>query len=401
MDANHIPNELSQRILERFLRYVKIWTTSDRAKADAGIIPSTPQQRDFAELLATELKALGADDVHVTEFCYVCARIPANVANADSRNTIAFLAHLDTVDSVPGKNVNPQVVRKNGETFIVSDGTTLLGADDKAGIAEIMTLAELLLTDASIPHGDIEIIFPPDEETGHGMDKVPLDWMRAKQAYTLDGDDLGALEAECFNAYKSTVVFTGHAEHTGHARPNMVNAINLAADFVNMLPRHESPETTDERMGFYTPVSVHAEMESATVELFLRDFDAHAMEKRMRNVETFAQAVCQKYAGVADDGKAALATVSVTHTLQYKNMAEKMSEQAVQKLVAAMAQCAITPRFKPIRGGTDGSRLTEIGIPTPNIFTGANAFHSRGEWACLEQMTKAVEVLVALVKLWT
>jgi tripeptide aminopeptidase len=379
-------------LLERFLRYVQIWTTSDTIKADAGIIPSAEREFDLARVLEAELKALGAVDVMGTAHCYVCARIPAT-PDCKSAPAVCFLAHIDTVDSVPGENVKPVLTQKDGDIIISSDGTTLLGADDKAGIAEIMTLAETLLTHTAISHGEIEIIFSPDEETGHGMDFVPVNWMHSKACYTVDGNGLGEFEAECFNAYKSEIVFNGLSKHTGTARPDMVNAVTMAADFVTFLPKHESPETTDGRQGFYSPMGISGHIERSVVTLFLRDFDDDGMKRRLETVEKIAKAIEQKYKG---------SSVTVTHKKQYVNMKKKLDlhPEVVDLMVQAAKNAGIAPHFKPIRGGTDGSRLTEMGYPAPNIFTGGYDIHSRNEWASLREMQKAVDMLVELAKLW-
>ncbi|MDR3283959.1 MAG: tripeptide aminopeptidase PepT [Treponema sp.] len=382
-----------EKLLERFLRYTRIWSTSDRKKADAGIIPSEEREWDLARRLETELRSLGASDVTVTEHCYVCARIPAS-PGCEGVAATGFLAHLDTVDGVSGEAVKPLVTpTPDGDVRVTSDGTTLLGADDKAGVAEIMTLAEILLTHPEIPHGMVEIVFSPDEETGHGMDFVPLDWLTASQCYTVDGGDAGEVEVECFNAYKSEIRFTGHSCHTGTARPTMVNAVSMAADFTALLPRQESPETTDGVLGFYAPLEISGQMETASVTVYLRDFDDEGMKKRRETVEILAKAIEATYPG---------GSVAVTHTKQYSNMKEKLDEHpaVAELLVRSMRNTGLEPVFKPIRGGTDGSRLTEMGIPTPNIGTGSGNHHSREEWASLNQMERTVAALVELAKLW-
>ena len=402
-------------LLERFLRYVKIWTTSDSSLAEKGAIPSTPRQMEFAHVLEQELLELGIKDVTVTENAYVCARIPAT-KGMENIPAVAFLAHMDTTEEVSGKNVQVQVfanydgkpirladdfvldpamdlclAQATGQTIICTDGTTLLGADDKAGIAIIMTGLEKILS-SDKPHGTVEVMFSPDEETGHGMDKVPLGWFTAKHGYTFDGGQAGEIEVECFNAWKSEVTFTGKAMHTGTARPDMVNAITMACDFVSFLPHNQSPETTDGYMGFYAPMEITGHIESASVTLFLRDFDSQNMEKRKAYVEQLAQTITQKHTG---------GMVSVKHTQQYLNMKDKINlhPNVVQNLVKAVQQTGLQPIFKPIRGGTDGSRLTEMGFPCPNIFTGGHNFHSRLEWASLQQMEYALGTLLNLVDL--
>ena len=410
-----LSKDFTNGLLERFLRYTRQWTTSDPDRADQGIVPSTDRQWDFAKNMMQELQELGITDVSISEHCYVCARLPAS-AGMESVPAVGFLAHMDTSSEVSGENVQPQVVQNYdgnpiqlkggatldpsidiklqqvvGDTIITSDGTTLLGSDDKAGIAIIMTgLQEII--QKQLPHGTIEIIFSPDEETGHGMDFVPIEWLTAKQCYTFDGSTGGEIEDECFNAWRTDVVFTGKAKHTGYARPDMVNAVSMMADFLALLPRHEAPETTDNYQGFYCPMDMSGHIEEAKVSIYLRDFDAASMERRKENVELFAKAVVAKYAG---------SSVQVTHNMQYLNMKAKLDQQPhiMENLVKAVKMTGIEPIFRPIRGGTDGSRLTEMGIPCPNIFTGGHNFHSRMEWASLSQMAYGVLTLLNLVSL--
>ena len=410
-----LSKDFTNGLLERFLRYTRQWTTSDPDRADQGIVPSTDRQWDFAKNMMQELQELGITDVSISEHCYVCARLPAS-AGMESVPAVGFLAHMDTSSEVSGENVQPQVVQNYdgnpiqlkggatldpsidtklqqvvGDTIITSDGTTLLGSDDKAGIAIIMTgLQEII--QKQLPHGTIEIIFSPDEETGHGMDFVPIEWLTAKQCYTFDGSTGGEIEDECFNAWRTDVVFTGKAKHTGYARPDMVNAVSMMADFLVLLPRHEAPETTDNYQGFYCPMDMSGHIEEAKVSIYLRDFDAASMERRKENVELFAKAVVAKYAG---------SSVQVTHNMQYLNMKAKLDQQPhiMENLVKAVKMTGIEPIFRPIRGGTDGSRLTEMGIPCPNIFTGGHNFHSRMEWASLSQMAYGVLTLLNLVSL--
>lgn len=407
--------ELQSSLLERFLRYVQIWTTSDSLSADSGAQPSTKCQFDLAHLLESELKALGLKDVQVTEKCYVYANLPAT-AGLEAQETFCLLAHIDTVEEVSGQHVNPQIHKnydgskitlasgdilnpdedsalslagKNHETIITSDGNTLLGADDKAGVAEIMSALEYIVQN-KIPHGQIEVCFSPDEETGHGMDNVPLNLIKSKYAFTVDGGHIGELETECFNAFKSEIEFTGVSTHTGTARGKLVNAITMASNFVTNLPRHEAPETTMGYEGFYAPMNIEGSIESSKVTLFLRDFEDSGMEKRKSLVEQIALATAVSFGG----------KVKVTHTQQYLNMKNGFTKcpHVIEKLIESYKAAGVEPVFTPIRGGTDGSRLTELGIPTPNIFTGGHNFHSRTEWASLEQMEKAKEVLIYLCR---
>jgi len=408
----------ADNLLERFLRYVKTYSESSSADADNGVIPSTPQQKNMASLLAEEMNAIGLKNVQTTEYCYTYGYLPAS-EGYENIPSIGLLAHIDTVEEVTGKDVKPIVHKqydgkpiklpygisldpavdkylalagKQNDTIISSDGSTLLGADDKAGISEIMTAIEFLIKHPEIKHGKVEVMFSPDEETGHGMDKVPLNLLSSKQCYTVDGGHEGELETECFNAYKSDVVFTGKSKHPGDARPDFVNAVNLASAFVAALPHNEMPETTDGYMGFYAPMAISGSVEEATVNLILRDFTTEGMKKRIHVVDVVADATALALGG----------TVKVTHTQQYLNMKQKLDENpaVVNNLIKAYEDAGVTPTFPPIRGGTDGSRLTEMGIPTPNIFTGGHCYHSRYEWASFSQMIKATEVLIQLIKNW-
>lgn len=393
-------------MLARFIDYAKTFSTSSSAAADKGRQPSTECQRDFAKKIAAELQALGFEGVQVTKFGYVYAYVPAQQKGgaAGARKTAAaktagasvgaakpfcLLAHLDTVEECSGKNVKPQVKKRGDDTIITSDGTTLLGGDDKAGLAAIVTALHYLIKNKNIAHPKIEVCFSPDEETGHGMDNVPLDLIKSKFAYTVDGGHIGELECECFNAYKSEVVFTGKAAHTGDARAaKMVNAISAASLFVQSLPKTEAPETTDGYDGFFAPLEISGSMESARVSLLLRDFDSDGMERRKKLVKKLADAAAASYG----------ASVKVKHTQQYLNMKKGIEKASFvkERLVQAYKESGVEPVFKPIRGGTDGSRLTEMGIPCPNIFTGAHQFHSEREWVSLGQMLCSADVIVNL-----
>lgn len=405
----------AEQIAERFIRYAKIYSQSSSENADKGIIPSTVQQVEFAKTLSQELTDLGFQNVEISEYSYVYASIPAT-KGCENAKTFCLLAHMDTVEEVSGLNVNPQVFKdydgqviqlKNNivldpekipelkqaasekDTIITTDGTTLLGGDDKAGIAIIVSALKYLMDHPDIPHGKIEVMFSPDEETGHGMDKVPLEKLESKFAYTVDGGHVGELESECFNAYRSDLVFTGVSSHTNNARANgMVNAISMASAFIQSLPRHESPETTDGRLGFYCPLRFSGSMEEASVSLFLRDFDKDNMERRKVMVEQLAKAVAASFGG----------TVRVEHVQQYLNMREGLEKVPFVKnvLIDAFKECGVEPVMTPIRGGTDGSRLTEMGIPTPNIFTGSHNYHSASEWVSLTQMVKAADIVINL-----
>ncbi len=408
--------ELSTALLDRFVRFARIGSQSDMVKADAGVFPSTESQKTMAKALVKELESLGIE-VSMDENYYVIARLPAS-PGLEGKESFGLSAHYDTAGDAPGDNVNPLIHRSwggtpialpggftldpakdaelascVGHTIVTSDGTTLLGADDKAGVAGIITMAEYLLAHREIPHGPIELMFSPDEETGHGMDRVPLAALRSKSFYTVDGGQEGELETECFNAWKAELTFTGIALHTGHARGRMVNASSMAAAFLSSLPAQESPEATDGYYGFYAPIRIEGGIESAKATLFLRDFTREGMERRIETVKTLARAIEARFNG----GK-----VTVETAMQYLNMKEKIdaAPDILGRLERAAARSGVSTYLKPIRGGTDGSRLTELGIPAPNIFTGGHNYHSRTEWASLEQMTKMALTLIELAKEW-
>ena len=407
-------SELRPKLLARFLRYASMDTASDPEKADAGIMPSTEGQRRFAESLKEELRSFGIEAA-VDGNGYLLALIPASPGKEDAP-AFGLCAHLDTSSDAPGAPVNP-IVHENyaggpltlpsgaaidpddglaacaGHTIITSDGNTLLGADDKAGVAGIMALAEFLSSNKDFAHGPIEILFSPDEETGHGMDLAPLSKMKAKAYYTVDGGAEGEIEAECFNAWRCIVRFAGRAAHLGAGKGRLVNAAAMAAAFVAMLPRAESPEATEGREGYYCPLAITGGLESASVSVFIRDFEAEGIDRRIECVKAIARAVEAAFPG----GK-----VFVESAKQYANMRDKLKEspRVLEAAVEAARMADVAPRMAPIRGGTDGARLTEMGIPTPNIFTGGHNFHSKVEWASLEQMMKMTEMLINLATLW-
>ena len=408
-------SEFRDLTVPRFLKYARYWTTSDRHIAET---PSTPGQWDLAKSLAEELRALGINDVAVTEYCYVIARLPASAGHEQSP-TVAFLAHLDTSEEVSGNNVKPCLVEnyngkpidlgggfrldpasepdlagQKGKALIHTDGSTLLGADDKAGIAAIIGAAEYLLTHPERAHGPLELIFSPDEETGKGLPEFPYGDIKAKICYTVDGGALGELEWECFNAWAAEIKFSGVSMHLGNARGTMVNAALMASVYAAMLPRNESPEATDAYYGYYCPLSINGDVETASLEVYIRDFDRNEGERRLAALDAYARAVEAQFPG----GKA-----EVFSKVQYLNMKEKIAAcpDLVEKLRRAYANAGVEIREKPIRGGTDGSRLTEMGIPTPNIFTGGHNFHSRLEWLSIPDMAAACRVIVELANLWS
>ena len=381
------------KLMDRFVRYVKIWTESNEELAEKGVFPSTERQFDLAKILEGELKELGLQNVQVTKDCYVYGFLPGNDEGTKAESVL-LMAHMDTTEEVSGKDVKPQIkhTKSAGEddVIITSDGTTLLGGDDKAGVAAIMSAVAFLVENPQIKHRPVEVMFSPDEETGHGMDKVPLKLIRSKAAYTVDGGNLGEMETECFNAWSASITFTGKATHTGYAKEGgMVNASVMASAFVAGLPRHRAPETTANYEGFIAPMKISGSIESAQVDLLLRAFTTEEIEEEKVIVEKLAQAVEASFGGKA----------KASFKQQYLNMHDKMEQnpQVVEQLEKAYQAAGVQIIRKPIRGGTDGSRLTEMGIPTPNIFTGAHEIHSRNEWVSLNQMSKAADVLINLL----
>lgn len=414
MSSQYDRQSLATDIQDRFLRYVRVHTTSDRHGSDT---PSSSRQFDLAHMLADEIRTIGIDDVTVTDHCYVIARIPAS-PGVDSP-ALALLAHMDTAPDSSGENVNPQVWESYdggvleignglhldpeeypdlldfvGETIITTDGTTLLGADDKAGVAEIMAAAKVLNRTPEFTHPEIEIIFTPDEEIGQGVDKLPLSELHSRFGYTLDGGKEGSIEAECFSAYAVTVEIEGYVIHPGSARGKMVNAVALAGRYLSMVPQTESPETTDGRDGFYCPVEIRGDYGKATIDFIIRDFELTEVKRRVAMLEQLGNALERAYPR---------ATVTVTSRKQYLNMREEIDKHpfVLDLLTRAVESTGVTPVLEPIRGGTDGARLTEMGMPTPNIFAGGLNFHGPYEWIPLRAMVRATETILNLVQLWS
>ena len=406
---------IKEQVLDRFLRYVKIDTTSDRHIEE---IPSTPGQWDLLNLLVTELKELGIQDIDLDEHGYLSARIPSNLPEGEAAPVIGFMAHVDTSLDITGKDVKPQLHENydlgvinlgsgykldpeehpelkgyEGETIITTDGTTLLGADDKAGVAEIMTAIEWLKDHPEVPHGEIEIIFTPDEETGKGMNLFPLKKLKSVYAYTVDGGEEGEVENECFNAYEVKIIFDGKVIHLGAARGKLVNAVTMAGQFINMLPMSESPEATDGRYGYYCPLEIQGSLDKVSLDVFLRDHDESEIQRRIDAIRKMADTTQGIYPG---------GTVELTVNKQYTNMKEFLAKKprGMEIVEQAVREAGIEPDVKIIRGGTDGSRLSEMGIPTPNIFTGGHNYHSRYEWAVLSSMVKTVQTLLNVIELW-
>ena len=406
-----------EELEERFLRYVQIDTQS---AGDSTETPSTSKQLDLLRLLESELKMLGAREVVLTDCGYVLATIPATVP-ADDVPTVAFLAHVDTAPAFSGTDVKPIVHRnygggpivlpddpdqvltagnapelegKVGEDIVTASGTTLLGADDKAGVAIIMVAASQLLNDHSIPHGDIRICFTPDEEIGRGVENLTLDDLAASVAYTLDGGAAGEITCETFSADSALVKITGVSIHPGFAKGEMVNALHLAAKLVNMLPQStRTPETTAGREGFIHLYRLKGTAAKAELYFILRDFELDGLKAHGDLLRTVCEAL---------QATEPRARVECTITRQYRNMRYWLEKdmQPVEMAIKAIKQAGITPIINPIRGGTDGARLTEMGLPTPNLFTGMQNVHGPLEWVSLQDMAKATQVCLNLVQLW-
>ena len=400
-------------VLERFLRYVKIDTQSD---PESTSYPSTEKQKDLGRLLVDELHAMGILDAELNEFGLVYATIPSTVPH---EVPVFFLcAHMDTSPDYSGKDVNPQLfpqydgrrlilpkggividpakhpdlAMQLGGTIITSDGSTLLGADNKAGVAEIMATASYLMRNPDVPHGAIRILFTPDEEIGRGVDKVDTAKLNARFGYTIDGETRGHLETETFSADAATVHFTGVPAHPGFAKGTMRNAIKMAANFVSRLPVHTlSPETTAGMEGFVHPTGIHGNLEQAKVDLIIRDFTIKGLQEKAEMLKRLAGEVQLDYPETQ---------VNVEIREQYRNMREVLNAHPEVEAYAmeAMRLAGLTPVSSSIRGGTDGSRLSFMGLPCPNIFAGEHAFHSPYEWVSLEDMQLVVASLVHLAQ---
>lgn len=406
---------MKTELIKHLTNYTKIDTQSDENSEST---PSTPGQWDLINLLVDELKEIGMDDVAVDENGYVMATLPSNTDK--DVPTIGFLAHVDTATDFTGKNVNPQIVENfdgndltlnenlgvyltaaefpellgyKGHTLITTDGTTLLGADNKAGVAEIMTAMEYLIEHPDIKHGKVRIAFTPDEEIGRGPHKFDVDRFNAAFAYTVDGGPLGELQYESFNAAAAKITFHGNSVHPGSAKNKMVNAGKMAAEFIQNFPEQESPEHTEKYEGFYHLISMSGDVEKAEVYYIIRDFDKTNFEARKETVRRFTNAINEKYR----DNRAVLEM-----TDQYYNMREKIEPvmEMVNIAYAAMENLDINPLLKPVRGGTDGSQLSYMGLPTPNLFTGGENYHGKFEYISVDNMEKATNVVVEICRLF-
>ena len=408
LSLDHERAWFEEDVVARFLRYARVHTTSDRHNPQT---PSTEGQRRLAQMLETELRELGIEDLELDEHSYLIARLPAT-RGCENVPAVGFLAHLDTSPDMSGENVTPVLHHDYdggplelghgyrldpedspalrgyiGETIITSDGSTLLGADNKAGVAEIVTAAAFLVRNPDIPHGPIELAFTPDEEIGRGMDRFPLERLQSRFCYTIDGGLEGSIEPECFNAHRVRAAITGQVVHPGYARGRLVNAATVAAEFVSALPRSESPEATDGDYGFYCPVELRAGLGSAEVDLIVRDFTGPELQRRIAYLEALAAGLEAKFPG---------AQVKLQIEQQYRNMRTEIDRhpEILELVERAVRAVGIEPKFSKIRGGTDGARLTEMGVPTPNVFSGAQNLHGRYEWVAVRAMGAAAKTVI-------
>ena len=415
------PSETLPRVVQRFLRYVQIDTQSDPTSTT---VPTTEKQKDLSRLLVQELRAMGVTDAEMDEYGYVYATLPSPLPHdiAEQTPVLALIAHIDTSPDETGTGVRPlihenyqgQVIMLPGDSsvhldpkrdpalldhighdLITSDGTTLLGSDDKAGVALIMQFVEDALTETPVPRPTVRICFTVDEEVGRGVDKLDLERLGAEVAYTMDGGGTHTLSSETFNAASAVVTVQGVAVHPGYAKDLMVNAVRILADFIAALPSDEAPETTSGREGYYHPHHTTAgEAQRAEVHLLLRDFSTEGLEARKHYVRDLVDQLRDRYPG---------AQIDLTITDSYKNMRRYIEEQDPRTITfaeAAAQALGIDLEMEVIRGGTDGARLSEMGLPTPNVFTGGHQFHSRFEWNTVQNLEAALGYLKTLVHTW-
>ncbi|HOT88195.1 MAG TPA: peptidase T [Bacteroidales bacterium] len=406
---------MKKEVFERFLKYIKIDTQSDDT---SDTYPSTKKQFDLAKVLQKELQEMGLKDISLDEHCYLMATLPANTTKKIP--TIGFIAHMDTCPDMSGANINPQIIQnydgkdivlnkeKNiilsvsefpelaeykGQTLITTDGNTLLGADDKAGVAEIMTAIQYLVNHPEIKHGDIRVGFTPDEEIGRGVDKFDVKKFDAAFAYTLDGGGIGELEYENFNAAHAKVIFNGQNIHPGYAKNKMINALILAMEFNGMLPVNERPEFTQDYEGFYHLIKMEGAVENASIQYIIRDHDRKKFEAKKVFMQQTVDYMNKKYREN---------TVVLEMKDQYYNMREQVEKtfHVVENAQKAMEELGIVPKIVPIRGGTDGARLSFMGLPCPNLFAGGHNFHGKMEYVSVESMEKAVQLVLKIIDIY-
>lgn len=400
-------------ILDRFLKYVEFDTQSDEL---TNLWPSTPGQMIFAQFLQEQLAAMGLEDVSLDDNGYVMATLPSNIDKEVP--VVGFIAHLDTSPDMSGRHVHPRIVhdypggdivldrnaevvlsprdfpeldKYKGQDLVVTDGTTLLGADDKAGIAEIVSAMDYLLHHPEIKHGRVRVAFNPDEEIGMGAKKFDVEKFGCDWAYTMDGGEIGELEYENFNAAVAKIVFTGRNVHPGYAKHKLVNSIRVANQFMAMLPRWETPEHTEGYEGFYHLVGIEGDVEKTTVTYIIRDHDRDRFERRKKELEHLVRKINNEFPN----------STAISVKDQYYNMREKIEPvmHVVEIAEEAMRRADVTPRVVPIRGGTDGAQLSFMGLPCPNIFAGGLNFHGRYEFLPVRSMEKARDVIVEIIKI--
>ena len=401
-------------LLERFLKYVSIHTTSDE---NTGLVPSTPQQMEFVKILAEELKDMGMQDVSLDKKGYLMATLPSNIDK--DVPTVGFISHLDTSPDMSGKNVKPRIVENydgndiilnekenivlspkqfpeltmyRGQSLVVTNGLTLLGADDKAGIAEIMTAMDYFIKNPDVKHGKVRIAFNPDEEIGLGAHHFDVEKFGCQFAYTMDGGEIGELEYENFNAAGAKVTFYGTNVHPGYAKNKMVNSMKIATKFMATVPANESPEYTDGYEGFYHLTGIGGDVEKTTVSYIIRDHDRKKFEERKAHLQMLVDKINSEFGDNT-------ATLEVKD--QYYNMKEKVEpvKYIVDIASEAIRQAGVEPKVKPIRGGTDGAQLSFKGLPCPNIFAGGHNFHGKYEFVPIQSMEKATEVVKNIIKI--
>lgn len=409
---------MKEKVLEKFLRYISIDTASDPESESQ---PSTSKQLDLSRLLVKELREMGINNAEHDEWGYVMATIPSNLPEGEDVPAIGFIAHVDSAPDASGANIKPQIIKSydgsdiiinkelgfvmkvddfpellkyKGQTLITTDGTTLLAADDKAGVAEIMTAAEYIMTHPEFSHGTIKIGFTPDEEIGRGVDKFDVEKFGAEFAYTLDGGEIGELEYENFNAASAKIFIQGRNIHPGYAKDKMINAIILGTELNAMLPVDQRPEYTTEYEGFFHIIRFDGTVEKANIQYIIRDHDFDKFESKKVLISQCVDFLNKKYG----DG-----TFSLELKDQYYNMRKQVEPHyhIIEKAVEAMEMAGIKPKIKPIRGGTDGARLSFMGLPCPNIFAGGHNFHGKFEYIPAESMEKATEVIINLVSLYS
>lgn len=402
-------------VVEKFINYISFDT---RSNEEVETVPTTSGQLVLGKALVKELEEMGMKEVSIDENGYVMATLPSNTTKEIP--TIGFIAHMDTSPEISGKNINPKFIEdydgkdivlneeKNvilspkdfpelkdyiGRTLITTDGTTLLGADDKAGISEIVTAMEYLINNPEVKHGTIKIAFTPDEEVGRGADHFNVEKFNANLAYTLDGGAIGELEYENFNAASGKVTINGRSVHPGSAKGTMINSMLIAGEFMSMLPENETPATTEGYEGFYHIVTLNGGVEETKLQYIIRDFDEKSFEKRKEFMTSVVKKLNEKYGEN---------TVEIEIKDQYRNMKEKIEpvKHVVDIAFQAMKEVNVVPRVQPIRGGTDGAMLSFKGLPTPNIFTGGHNFHGKYEYIPVYSMEKAVEVILKIIELY-